>query len=272
MSIGSKVVDYPSRFSGQGSLAKPAFKVIPLVSVSNTSLQTRRILTMFPQSGSCLMYTRQPTDFPATIQVAFDELVQDGANVVQNWITLSPGNSLDIRPGQWNQVTIQAILPVAFGGTLTFGNLIISDGFIVNEQGGLAASPAYIQPGFRTQYLRTSAQVNGLNEGWIPGWPGTGIFTYAYNNVILLTVGQESLNYSVTYKNIGSGILYVSGNPALTNGADLPSIAVTYPIAPGQEETFEGNPLLDPNTVPTYVYSGDAGASLAVKTLIYGAG
>lgn len=260
-----------SAFSGQGSIRKPALKVYPIIATIVAGVSTT-VFNPLPQAGSCLMYVRGPLDIIGTVQCVFDEVQYDSNGTIKNLITLNPGDTFDLRPGQFNTATIIVTAPANLSGTnVSFGSLVIGDAYYTNAQGGNPSNPTFVQPGQRTQFqgMFLNAAAGSVSAFWAQLSTTQGMFNYQWTNPILLTIGAFYLGYKVTYRNVGSNILYVATRPNLTNTPA--NVQTVFPISPGAEETFEGSPAsANVNTIPQYIYTQDPNAIVAATTLIYG--
>lgn len=263
MSYRGGVAEYPSRFSGQGSLAKPNLHIFPMVAAS-TSAQTFVFFRSHKAPGSCILLTRAPGDVPCTIQIGFDEQQYQGINQIpKNLFTLVPGAVFDVRPGQFNTVTVVVIANATYGSPESFGTLIIGDGFDYQSNGASAGTPDFVLPGQRTQFFGTADQSAAATPWTNPNLGG--IFNYQWINP-QLPVGFD--NYKVEYTNRGDSFLYVSSFLVTSN---IPAfVAGCFAIAPGETMQFEGAPGVPGTGFPLYVYSPVPNALLGYRTLIYG--
>lgn len=272
---------YISPNSGQGSLLKPALKVLQLVPknlngtlvtlASGAQVYRYTIYDKESASGRCIMLDQNVTigDTPATIFIAFDEVIPTTNGLLANAFTLQPENVLDVRGGQFNTISVYALSIVAGFQTVNFGRLIYGDGFYLNQSGSSISTPQYTNPGIQT--LVTGSDWNGTTGTVWTATGGSGIFQWTFPLWAFAVGTFNAAGYRATVKNIGSNIIYVSQTTGLTNGGSQLSINTTFPISPGQEETFINvpKPVLSGNLLT--VYSPDADAALAYNINQFGA-
>jgi len=284
MSFNKLVHAYPSRYSGQGSVAKPNLRVIPIVATAamtgvslSSGVFAYQMALQVPHAGSCVMLDQNLAvgDLPGTVYVAFDEVTVYPNGTIANAFNLQPENVMDVRPGQFNMfsVYVTSSLSTLSAGT-SFGRLILGDGFYLNQAGSGAGAAGFVQPGLTSIYSGTDQVGSGAtSNGWAAVGGGTGIFQFRWINAAAL-LGAAFLGYATTIKNVGGQTLYVAGGATgatLSNGSDVNQLNQVFPIRAGEEETFEVHPK-NASTVLTgeYVYSPDAAATLAYKTVVYG--
>lgn len=273
---------YISQHSGQGSLAKPALKVVQLVPKSLTGVLTTlangsqvyryTIFDKEPASGRCIMLDQNTTlgDNPGAVFIAFDEVIPMGNGLLGDAFTLQPQNVLDVRPGQFNTISVYVLsITSGFPSGVNFGRLIYGDGYYLNQVGASLTTPQYSNPGIQSNVL--GSDWNGTTGSvWSAVGGGSGIFTYSFPLWAYCVGAFSAVGYQVRVKNIGSDILHVSQNSSLTNGSLQLSINQTFPISPGEEEVITNvpKPLLTTNLLT--VYSPDANAGIAFNVIQYG--
>jgi hypothetical protein len=272
---------YASRQSGASNMVKPNLHIVPLVGTPITpvfvslpngeQVYVWDLYKKLHQAGSCVMLDQNITlgDYAASIIINFDEVTYNTVGML-NGFTLQPENVLDVRPGQFNTIAVQAItLANSYPSSIIFGRLVVGDGFYVNQTGSGASTPSYTLPGKQT--VQVLSQWNGtVGGGWSnnSGLPNnaTGIFTY--QNLFGSLLGLGYPGYTVEVTNIGSSIVYLSTNVGLFDSTVQANINQTYPLPAGERATFTN--VGGTGFGSLCAYSSDANAGIAYIAEILG--